>query len=171
MHKVCTSLMHKNWNSSPSSLSCVLNWPSTLASEGCVHSLKFCNTRQPGKAETVSPSSDTHVTLVAVPRCQLNSIPHVLKHSDPLVLKIIRLWEAVCITLYSQNPNTTFKIRFSIFPHGLWRARSTEHRVMKKGWKYPHPLKHQEGRANWQPCLLQAYERPLAVLDSPQKGP
>ena len=54
----------------------------------------------------------------------------------------------MCITLYSQNPNTTFKIRFVVFTHGLWRAGSSEHSVipstlMKKGWKYP--LKHQEG--------------------------
>ena len=44
------------------------------------------------------------------------------KHCDLLVLKIIILWEAVCITLYSKNPTTTFKIRFWVFPYGLWRA-------------------------------------------------
>ena len=65
-----------------------------------------------------------------------------------LVLKIIILWEAVCITLYSQNLNSTFNIRFWIFTHGVWKAGSSEHRVipsklMKRGWKYP--LKHQEG--------------------------
>ena len=54
----------------------------------------------------------------------------------------------MCITLYSQNLTTTFKIRFWVFPHGLWRAGSSEHRVIpsnltKQGWKYP--LKHQEG--------------------------
>ena len=48
---------------------------------------------------------------------------------------------------YSQNPNTTFKIRFWVFTHGLWRAGSFEHWVIpckltKRGWKYP--LKHQE---------------------------
>ena len=58
------------------------------------------------------------------------------------------LLEAVCITLYNQNPNTTFKIRFWVFAEGLWRAGSSERRVMpsklmKRGWKYP--LKHQEG--------------------------
>ena len=99
---------------------------------------------------TVSPSSDTgttHVTYVKVPCCQLSCIPYVFKHCD-LALKIIISWEAVCITLYSQNPNTTFKIRFWVFTHGLWRAVSSEHRVMpsklmKRGWKYP--LKHQKG--------------------------
>ena len=75
-------------------------------------------------------------------------IPHVFKHCDLLVLKIMILWEAVCITLYGQNPNTTLRIRFRVFGHGLWRAGSSEHRVipsklMKRGWKYP--LKHQEG--------------------------
>ena len=54
----------------------------------------------------------------------------------------------MCITLYSQNPNTTFKIRFWVLTHGLWRAGSSEHGVipsksMKRRWKYP--LKHQEG--------------------------
>ena len=58
------------------------------------------------------------------------------------------LWEAVCITLYGQNPNATFKIRFWVFTHGLWMAGSSEHRVtpsklMKRGWKYP--LEYQEG--------------------------
>ena len=57
-------------------------------------------------------------------------IPHVFKHCDLLVLKIMILWEAMCITLYSQNPNTTFKIRFWVFTHGLWRAGSSEHRVI-----------------------------------------
>ena len=75
-------------------------------------------------------------------------IPYVFKHCDLLVLKIIILWEAVCITLYSQNQNTTFKIRLWVFTHGLWRAGSSEHRaisskLMKRRWKYP--LKHQEG--------------------------
>ena len=106
---------------------------------------------QPEKVETVSPSSDTgttHVTLVKVPCCQLSYIPYVFKHYDLLVLRIIILWKAVCITLYSQNQNTTFKIRFWVSTHGLWRAGSSERRVipsklMKRGWKYP--LKHQEG--------------------------
>ena len=54
----------------------------------------------------------------------------------------------MCITLYNQNPNTTLKVRFRVFPHGLWRASSSEHivipsKLMKRGWKYP--LKHQEG--------------------------
>ena len=70
---------------------------------------------QPEKVGTVSTSSDTgatRVTLVKVPCCQLSYIPCVFKHCDLLVLKIIVLQEAVCITLYSQNQNTTFKIRF-----------------------------------------------------------
>ena len=98
----------------------------------------------------VSPLLDTgttHVTLVAVPCCQLSYIPYVFKHCDLPVQKIIVLWKAMSITLYSQNPNATFKIRFWVFPHGLWRGSSSEHRVipsrlMKRGWKYP--LKHQE---------------------------
>ena len=106
--------------------------------------------RQPEKVRTVSPSPDawtTHVTLVNVPCCRLSYIPYVFKHCDLLVLKIVILWEAVCITLYSQNPNTAFKIRFWVFTHGLWRAGSFEHWVIpckltKRGWKYP--LKHQE---------------------------
>ena len=65
-----------------------------------------------------------------------------------MVLKSIILWQVLCIALYSQNPNTTFKIRFWVFPHGLWRASSSKHRVipskfMKRGWKYS--LKQQEG--------------------------
>ena len=101
-------------NSLPSSLSYVWNWPSKLASEGCVYFLKFCTMHQPEKVETISPSSDTstHVTLVKVPCCQLSYIPYVFKHCDLLVLKIIILWEAMCIILYSQNPNTTFKLDF-----------------------------------------------------------
>ena len=150
-HMVCVSLTHYNWNSSPSSLSCAWNWPSKLASEGCVYSLIFFTVRQPEKVGTVYPSSDrgtTHLILVKVPCCQLTYIPYVFKNCDLLVLNIIILWEAVRITLYSQNPKTTFKIRFWVFPHGLWRASSSEHRVipfklMKRGWKYP--LKHQEG--------------------------
>ena len=104
----------------------------------------------PEKVGTVSPSSDTgttHVTLVKVPRCQLFYIPCVFKHCD-LVLKIMILWETVCITLYSQNPNAAFKIRVWVLTHGLWRAGSSEHRVipsklMKRRWKYL--LRHQEG--------------------------
>ena len=64
------------------------------------------------KWEQFPPSSDTYVTFIAVPCCQLSYIPHFFKHSDLLVLKIMILWEAVCITLYGQNPNTTFKISF-----------------------------------------------------------
>ena len=141
--------------------SCAWNWPSNLASEGCVFSLKFCSVHQPEKVRMVSPSSDmgtTHVTLVAAPCCQLSYTPYVFKHCDLLVLKIIILWEAVCITLYSQNPNTTFKIRFWVFPHGLrlWRANSDTLSVDEADGKYP--LKHQEGGegtprkiANWEP--------------------
>ena len=148
---VCASLTHLNQNSPPLSLSCAWNWPSKLASEGCVYSLKFCTMCQPEKVGTVSPSWDTdttRVTLVAVPCCQLSYIPYVFKHCDLLVFRIIILWEAVCITLYSQNPNTTFKIWFWVFTHSLWGAGSSEHRVIpsklvKRGWKYP--LKHQEG--------------------------
>ena len=98
---VCASLTHKNWNSPPSSLSCVWNWPN-LASEGWVYFLKLCNVRQPEKVGTVFPSSDTgttHVTLVKMPCCQLSCTPYVFIHCDLLVLKIIILWEAVCITL------------------------------------------------------------------------
>ena len=103
---------------------CVI-WPSELANEECVR--KFCIVRQPEKVGTVSTSSDTgttYVTLVKVPCCQLTYIPYVFKHCDLLVLKIIISWEAVCITLYSQNPNTTFKIRFWVFTHGFWRLVS-----------------------------------------------
>ena len=142
---VCASLTHLNQNSPPLSLSCAWNWPSKLASERCVYSLKFCTMCQPEKVGTVSPSWDTdttRVTLVAVPCCQLSYIPSVFKHYDLLVLKMIILWEAVCITLYSQNPNTTFKIWFWVFTHSLWGAGSSEHRVIpsklvKRGWKYP----------------------------------
>ena len=75
-------------------------------------------------------------------------IHYVFKHCNLLVLKIILLWEAACTTLYSQNPNAAFKIRFWVFTQGLWRAGSSEDRVipsklMKWGWKCP--LKHQEG--------------------------
>ena len=48
--------------------------PSKLASEGCVYSLKFCTMHQPEKVGMVSSSSDTHVTLVAEPCCQLSYI-------------------------------------------------------------------------------------------------
>ena len=47
---------------------------------------------EPEKMGTVSPTSDmgtTHVTLVAVPCCQLSYIPYVFEHYDLLVLKII----------------------------------------------------------------------------------
>ena len=105
---------------------------------------------QPEKVGTVFPSSDTgttHETLVKVPCCQLSYIPYVFKHCDLLVKKIIIMWEVMCITLYSQNPDTTFKMRFWGFTHGLWRAGSSAHTVipsklMKRGWKYP--LKHQK---------------------------
>ena len=33
-------------------------------------------------------------------------------------------------TLHSRNPNTTFKIKFWVFTHGLWRAGSSEHWVI-----------------------------------------
>ena len=107
-----------------------VDWLSKLASEGCVYFLKFCNIRQPEKVGTVSPSSDTgttHVTLVAVPRCQLSYIPHVFKRCDLPVLKIIILWEAMCITFYRQNLNTTFNIRFWVFSHGWqpWTQSNT----------------------------------------------
>ena len=101
----------------------------------------------------VSPSSDTgttYVTLVKVPCCQLSYILYIFKHCDLPVPKIVSLWEAVCVTLYSQNPTTTFKIRFLVFMHGLWRAGSFEHRVIPfklitRVWKYPPA--HQEGGA------------------------
>ena len=106
--------------------------------------------RQPGKVGTVfslvrhryhSCDLDSSAMLLA----QLYTL--WFKHCDLLVQKIRIMWEAVCITLYSQNPNTTFKIRFWVFPRGLWRARSSERRampskLMKRGWKYP--LKHTE---------------------------
>ena len=63
--------------------------------------------RQPEKVGMVSPSSDTgttHVTLVKVPWCLLSYMLYVFKHCDLLVLKIIILQKAVCITLYSPNP-------------------------------------------------------------------
>ena len=102
---------------------------------------------QPENVGTVSPSSDTgttHVTLIKVSCCQLSYVPYNFKHCDLLVLKFIIL----CITLYSKKPNGTFKIRFRVFTHGLWRVGSSEHIVipsnlMKRGWKYP--LKHQDG--------------------------
>ena len=56
------------------------NQPSKLTGKVCVYSLKFCTTRQPEKVGMVSPSSDsvaTHLTLVAVPCCQLSYIPYV----------------------------------------------------------------------------------------------
>ena len=128
----------------PSSLFWAWNWPSKLASEGCVYFLKFCTMRQPEKVGTVSSSSDTgttHVTLVKVPCCQLSYKPYVFKHCDQ-VLKNIIFWEAICITLYSQNSYITFKIRFWVFTRGFWRAGSSKHRVipsklMKRGWKSP----------------------------------
>ena len=124
--------------------SCAWNGPSKLASEGCVYFLKFCTMQQPEKVGTVSPSSGTgttHVTLVKVPCCQLSYLPYVFKHCDQ-VLKNIIFWEAICITLYSQNSYITFKIRFWVFTRGFWRAGSSKHRVipsklMKRGWKSP----------------------------------
>ena len=121
-----------------------------MASEGCVYFLKFCTMRQPEIVGTVSPSSDTgttHVTLLKVPCCQLSYKPYLFKHCSLLGLKIITVRSRVHHTFYSQNPNTTFKIRFWVFAHDLWRAGSSEHRVipstlMKSGWNYP--LKHQE---------------------------
>ena len=72
------------------------------------HGFSQCYTmRQPEKVGRVSPSSDAHVTLVVVPCCQLSYIPCVFKHYDLLVRKIIILCEVVCITLSSQNQNTT----------------------------------------------------------------
>ena len=122
----------------PSSLFCAWNWPSKLTSEGYAYLLKFCTLRQPEKMGAVSPRSDTdtnHVTLVNVPCCQLSYIPYVFKHCHLLVLKIITLWEAMCMTLYSQNPNTAFKIGFRVFTHGLWKAGSLEYRVIPSNSK------------------------------------
>ena len=114
---------------------------------------------------TVSPSSDTgttHVTLLKVPCCQVSYLPYVFKHCDQ-VLKNIIFWEAICITLYSQNSYITFKIRFWVFTHSLWRAHSSEHRVipsklMKRGWKYPQNIKKGVKAfpwkiAIWEPCI------------------
>ena len=96
-------------------------------------------------------------------------------HSSDLG-KSAMLSEAVCIPLYSQNPNTTFKIRFWVLTHGLWRAGSLEYRVitsklMKRGWKYP--LKHQEGRegtpwkiANWEPWYAHFVVLGLVIMSS-----
>ena len=70
----------------------------------CAYFLKFCTVHQPEKVGTVSPLPDTgttRVTLVKALCCQLSYIPYVLKHCDLLVRKIIILWEAVCITVYS----------------------------------------------------------------------
>ena len=125
--------------------------------------------RQPEKVGTASSSSDKgyhacDLGKSATLSAHLYTLSfQVFKHCDLLVLKMIILWEATRITLYSQNPNPTrvFKIRFWVFPHGLWRAGSSECRVippksMKRGWKYP--LKHQEGGdgtpwkvENWEP--------------------
>ena len=85
---VCTSLTHSNRNSPPSSLSCTWNWPSRLASEGCVDFPKVCTIRQPEKVGTVSPSSDTrttHVTLVKVPCCRLS-------YTYPMFSSIVIFW-------------------------------------------------------------------------------
>ena len=54
---VGASLTHCNRNSSPSSLWCAWSWPSKLASEGCVYSLKLRTMRQLG-----SPLSETGTT-------------------------------------------------------------------------------------------------------------
>ena len=54
-HTVCTSLIHWNRNSPPSSLTCAWSRPSKLGCEECVYFLKFCNMRQPEKVGTVSP--------------------------------------------------------------------------------------------------------------------
>ena len=50
---VCASLTHYNRFSPPSSLSCAWSWPSKFGSEGCVHPLKLCTVRQPGKKKKV----------------------------------------------------------------------------------------------------------------------
>ena len=129
--------------------------------------------RQPEKVETASSSSDKGYHACDLGKSATLSAHlytlcfQVFKHCDLLVLKMIILWEATHITLYSQNPKYyIFKIRFWVFPHSLWRAGSSECRVMppklmKRGWKYP--LKHQKGVkvppweiANWEPlCVAQ----------------
>ena len=63
-----------------------------------------------GTAPPLSDTGTTHVTLAAVPCCQLNCIPYIFKHCEFLVLKIRIQREATCITLHSQKPNTPFKI-------------------------------------------------------------
>ena len=108
-------------------------WLSKFTSEEWVYFLKFCFMLQPKKVGTVSPLSDagtTHVTSVKVPCCRLSYIPYVFKRCDLLILKIIILWEAICIKLYSQNPIATFEIKFCVFTHGLWRAGYLEYSVI-----------------------------------------
>ena len=121
--------------------------------------------RQPEKVGTVSPSSDTgttHVTLVAVPCCQL-SISYVFRHCDLLVLKIIILWKAVCVTLYSQNQNTTLKnskdfesslmaceglaaLNTEWYPLRWWRGgENTPYNIKKRVKVSPRKI------ANWEP--------------------
>ena len=82
----------------------------------------------------------------------------------------------MCIKLYSQNPKTAFKIRFWVFTPGLWRAGSSEHRVipckmMKRVWKYP--LNTKKGVkvppwkiANWEPWWY-IVENAFSQLPSP----
>ena len=110
---------------------------------------------QSEKVGTVFPLSytgTTHVTVVAVPCCQLSLYTlcfQTLWSSGSENYNIVRSRvHYILQSKYSQNPNTTFKIRLWVFPHGLWRASSSKHReipskLMKREWKYP--LKHQAG--------------------------
>ena len=73
---------------------CVKSWPSKLASEGYVHSLKLCTVCQSQRVGMVSLSSDhaplsMAVTSVAVPCFQLSYIPYFVRHCDLQVVKII----------------------------------------------------------------------------------
>ena len=78
-------------------------------------------------------------------------------HCEFLVLAIITLWEAVCLTLYCQNPNTTFKIIFwglaalntKRYPLCWRRGGENTPWNIKNGVKVP-PWK----TANREPCSL-----------------
>ena len=128
----CASLMHSNQNSPPSRLPCAWNWPSKLASEGCVYSLKFCAMLQPKKVGMVSPLSDTHscdLGSSAMLSAQLYTPYFQALWSSGSKINIMR-----SITRYSQNPNTTFKIRFWVFTHGLWRPAALKTEWFPLSW-------------------------------------
>ena len=139
-------------NFTPSSLSCAWNWPPKLGSEGCVYFLKKLHYASAWKSGIGFPLvrhryNSCDLGKNAMLSAQLYTLCFQALWSSGSENYIVRNLQSKSIRLQSKS-NITFKIRFWVFTHGMWRAGSSEHRVipsklMKRGWKYP--LKHQEG--------------------------